>query len=98
MCATGILDDAALDEPADRLRWPDRPRVHHRLSWLGPEWAALGLGARMVDNERPPTRPPRLRWAVGHLLRRQRTDLHRLRPARRVARRRWSDGAVCRKG
>ncbi|MGH8571106.1 MAG: hypothetical protein ACREX8_00830 [Gammaproteobacteria bacterium] len=79
VCATGILDDVALDELADRLLWPDRPRVRHPLSWLGLEWAARGLGDRMVDNERPRTRPPLLRWAAGHLLRRQRTDLHRLR-------------------
>lgn len=79
ICATGILDDVALDELAARLLWPDRPRVRHPLSWLGPEWAALGLGGRTVDNERSPTRPPLLRWAAGHLLRRQRTDLHQVR-------------------
>lgn len=89
ICVTGILDDLALDELADRLLWPDRPRVRHPLSWLGLEWTALdasgtvvGHGVdqdRPVDSERSPAEPPLLRWAAGHLLRRQRTDLDRLR-------------------
>jgi len=79
ICATGILDDAALDELADRLFWPDHPHVRHPLSWLGSEWAAIDLGDRTVEHQRPSARPPLLRWAAGHLLRRQRTDLDRLR-------------------
>jgi len=90
ICATGILDDTALDELADRLLWPARPLVRHPLSWLGLGWTALdpqdwtvvGRGVdrdHPVDNERLPTASPLLRWAAGHLLRRQRTDLGRLR-------------------
>ncbi|MDQ2883201.1 MAG: hypothetical protein M3Y48_19020 [Actinomycetota bacterium] len=90
ICEAEILDDRALDELAGRLLWQDRPLIRHPLSWLGLEWTALdlrdwtvvGRGVdqdRLVDNERPPARPPLLRWAAGHLLRRKRTDLDRLR-------------------
>jgi len=58
ICATGILDDLALDELADRLLWPDRPRVRHPLSWLGLDWTALDLSSGTVvghgvDQDRP---------------------------------------------
>jgi hypothetical protein len=34
---------------------------------------------RLVDHQRSPAEPPLLRWAAGHLLRRKRTSLNRLR-------------------
>ena len=90
ICDTGILDDPSLDELAGRLLWQDRPRIRHPLSWLGLEWTTLdlrdwtvvGRGVdrdRPVDTELPPARPPLLRWAAGHLLRRGQTNLNRLR-------------------
>lgn len=90
ICATGILDDDALDALADRLLWADRPSVRHPLSWLGLEWMSIDLATgdvvgrrvdrdRLVDNQRSPAGPPLLRWAAGHLLLRGRTTIDRLR-------------------
>ena len=90
VCATDILDDDALDALADRLLWPDRPSVHRPLSWLGLEWLSIDVSSgkvvgrgvdrdRLVDHQRSPAEPPLLRWAAGHLLRRKRTPLDRLR-------------------
>ena len=90
LCATGILDDEELDALADRLLWADRPSVRHPLSWFGLEWRELDLASgaivgrgtdrdRLVDHQRSPAEPPLLRWAAGHLLRRRRTTLDRLR-------------------
>lgn len=86
ICGTGILDEGSLDELANRLLWPDRPLVRHPLSWVGLRWVEIDLDEgrvvrrgternRMVDAERPHAEPPLLRWAAGHLLRRQLTDL-----------------------
>lgn len=88
--AAGILDDDALDALADRLLWADRPSVRHALSWLGLEWTSIDLTSghvvgrgvdrdRLVDDQRSPAEPPLLRWAAGHLLRRRRTTVGRLR-------------------
>ena len=88
--AAGILDDDTLDALADRLLWPDRPSVRHPLSWLGLEWTSIDLATdhvvdrgvdrdRLVDHQHSPAEPPVLRWAAGHLLRRKRTTLDRLR-------------------
>lgn len=90
ICAADILDDDALDALADRLLWADRPSVRHPLSWLGLEWMSIdpasgdvvGRGVDrdlLVDHQRSPAEPPLLRWAAGHLLRRKRTTVDRLR-------------------
>jgi hypothetical protein len=90
ICATGILDDDALDALAERLLWAERPSVRHPLFWLGLEWMSIDLASgdvvgrgvdpdRLVDHQRSPAEPPLLRWAAGHLLRRGRTTVHRLR-------------------
>lgn len=90
ICAAGIFDDDGLDALAGRLLWADPPSVRHPLSWLGLEWLEIdpssgevvGRGVdrdRLVDHQRSPAEPPLLRWAAGHLLRRKRTTLERLR-------------------
>jgi hypothetical protein len=90
ICAAGILDDDGLDALAGRLLWANPPSVRHPLSWLGLEWLEKNLASgdvrgrgvdrdRLVDHQRSPAEPPLLRWAAGHLLRRKRTGLERLR-------------------
>lgn len=90
ICAAGILDDNGLDALADRLLWADPPSVRHPLFWLGLEWMEIDLAGgdvvsrgvdrdRLVDHQRSPAEPPLLRWAAGHLLRRKRTGIERLR-------------------
>ena len=90
ICATGILDDDALDTLADRLLWAGHLSVRGPLSWVGLEWLSIDLAGglvvgggvdrdRLVDHQRSPAEPPLLRWAARHLLRRRRTTVDRLR-------------------
>lgn len=90
ICAAGILDNDGLDALADRLLWADPPSVRHPLSWIGLDWMEIDLASggvvgrgvdrdRLVDHQRSPAEPPLLRWAAGHLLRRKRTTVERLR-------------------
>lgn len=84
--ACGVLDDAALDDLATRLLWPDRPTWTHPSSWFGLDWVELEPGPgklprrgrspdRMVVTSLSEPRGVVRRWAAAHLLRRGVTDV-----------------------